>query len=139
MKRHRPLKTLHGERAILTALREALTEWKVASYKECKQKCVITGRTIDLDVHHVTKKFEDIAMEAFDNLNIRYRQNREDYSSFEIELLQEEVLRLHFKYGLGVVLYRPIHKFYHLRYRDDISEATFQQFVSDYEKNRKAS
>ncbi len=128
MKRYRPIKTLYAENSIFTALREGLDEWKKASYEESDQQCVITGKKVDLDIHHISVKFEDLVNEAHHNLNIYYRKNRYDYSTYEIEELQKEVLRLHFQYGLGVAIYRPIHKQYHFKYRNSINTQTFHEF-----------
>lgn len=50
------------------------------------------------------------------------------YPLTELALLKEELLRLHFKYGLGVAIDGNLHEQYHKEYHNNINGETFKEF-----------
>lgn len=107
-------------------LRENMTEWKIKSMQNCGYKCVITGMPMEV-VHHVYS-FNLIAKETISNLNMPIHQNISLYSDKELELMVEECLKLHWKYGLGVCLTKEIHMMYHSQYGHINNHVQFEEF-----------
>ena len=126
-----------GDAVINNYFRRHLTEWRQASLEEYNSKCIITHTTEDLDIHHLNVTFKDIVEEAHTNLNIKPHKTLVNYSIVDLALLKDEILRLHFLYGLGVPISRKLHKQYHNIYKEDINATTFHEFANNYKKNEK--
>lgn len=121
----------NGDAVINNYFRRNLTEWRQASLEEYDNKCIITHSKDNLDVHHINVTFQEIMAEAHVNLNIQQYRTLTNYSLVQLTLLKEEILRLHFKYGLGVPITHNLHKQYHFKYRNNISAETFYEFTNE--------
>lgn len=120
-----------GDSIASNYFRRQMEEWRQASLEEHNRKCVISGDKENLEIHHIYVRFKDILKEAHDNLNIAQHKIITNYSLVDLTLLKQELLRLHFKYGLGVPLRHDLHKKYHSIYKDEINAATFHSFAND--------
>lgn len=120
-----------GDAVINNYFRRHLTEWRQASLEEYNNECIITHSKNNLEVHHINVTFQKIIAEAHVNLNIQQYRTLTNYSLVELALLKEEILRLHFKYGLGVPITHNLHKQYHFKYRNNISAQTFHEFSNE--------
>lgn len=131
-------------------LRNFITEWREASLADCGNRCVITDTKDNLNVHHLSKRYKDLVKEAHENLGITNKVLTAKYPLTELPLLKEELLRLHFKYGLGVAINGDLHTIYHEEYRNNITAESFREFYKKikeldwrqyveefYEKNKK--
>lgn len=117
-----------GDAVINNYFRRHLSEWRQASLEEYNHQCIISNNKEDLDIHHLNIKFEDIVIEAHRNLNIQQHRTLTNYSLIELTQLKQEILNLHFKYGLGVPITHSLHKQYHYIYRNNINAQTFHEF-----------
>lgn len=126
-----------GDAIASNYFRRQVNEWRQASLEEHNRKCVITGDKDNLEVHHINVRFRDILKEAHANLNIEQHKLIINYSLVDLTLLKQELLRLHFQYGLGVPIAHNLHKKYHSIYKDEINSATFHAFANDIKNNNK--
>lgn len=120
-----------GDSIASNYFRRQMEEWRQASLEEHNRKCVISGEKNNLEVHHIYIRFKDILNEAHANLNIEQHRIITNYSLVDLTLLKQELLRLHFSYGLGVSITHDLHKKYHSIYKDEINAATFHSFAND--------
>lgn len=123
-----------GTREIFTHLRDVIGDWKRESWLSCNGACIVTGNKNrnSLTVHHLIS-FKSIVIEALTNLNLELRKQVGDYNMKEIELVENEVVKLHEKYPLGVLIDKEIHKHYHSIFNDEnITIATFNKYLLDY-------
>lgn len=101
-------------------LRNVITEWKKESLKKANFRCVITNnldsKENPLEVHHLTKSFDSIFKETFQECNLEIYRNRGDYTKEELDLLTATIIKKHFEYALGVVLVRSLHNKFHSTY-----------------------
>ena len=135
--RNKPIyKTMKTELGVHNHFRLALREWKEASLEECNRTCIITGTKDNLEVHHINKKFVDIVREAYKSLGKTFRFRKDEYYLGELDEIAEEVVKLHFKYGLGVAITRSTHRQYHRIYKDNINPKTLHQFSEDFKSNK---
>lgn len=109
-------------------LRSFIVEWKEVSLAECNYRCVITGSKDNLEIHHFCRRYHKLIEEAHINLGIENKIMTAHYQLTELALLKEELLRLHFKYGLGVVIDGDLHEQYHKEYHNNINAETFKEF-----------
>ena len=95
--------------------------------------CQITKlRGGDLVVHHLVS-FKDILNEAIANTNLYYYESISQYTEEELNLIQQEIERLHYKYGLGITLKHEVHRLFHETYGfNDTTEAQFMEFKNRY-------
>lgn len=115
---------LGGRTQLYFDLRNHLQEWKQKSMEYCNYKCVITNTNFD-NIHHLYS-FRNIVNEVFINLNIDIKQTIGDYNEKTRQLIYNELIILHNKYGLGVCLKNNIHRLFHNLY--GYSNNTPQQF-----------
>ena len=109
-------------------LRNFITEWKEASLAECGNRCIITGSKDNLQIHHLSKRYKDLVIEAHENLKIENKIVTARYTLIELALLKDELLKLHFKYGLGVAINGDLHEQYHKENKDNINAESFREF-----------
>ena len=111
-------------------MRTAVKDWWNMSVKESNYKCSITGLSGDIEVHHLNKTFNQILQEALGNTGFYELNNSGDYSSDELNTIKDEVVKLHNKYGFGVVLNKKIHKAFHYMYGSgDNTKEQFEEFL----------
>jgi hypothetical protein len=82
--------------------------------KECQYKCVITNDHFD-EIHHLFP-MNKIIKEALSNLNLEARKSVGLYSDNELELIINEVIRLHTIYPNGVCLRKDVHVLFHQKF-----------------------
>lgn len=80
----------------------------------CNYRCIVTNGWLD-NVHHLFP-FRNIVNETFQLLNLDIRQKVLDYSNEDWLLISNKLKELHFTYGYGVALCKPIHKMFHDNY-----------------------
>jgi hypothetical protein len=122
-----------GTRSLNTHLREVITEWKRLSWLKCNFKCIVTGndKQDELTIHHL-HSFKEIVKEALKNLGLPWLERTGDYNAEQLSSLEQEVVKLHKKYPLGVVIKKKIHDHYHSIYRDNVNAESFKVFLNDY-------
>lgn len=97
------------------------------------RKCYITGSTNNLRVHHDGMSFSKISETAFKNLNIKYKgEFTECYSTTELILIKNEVLRLHKLYAKPITLTEDIHNELHRVYGTHVSHEQLEEFKAQY-------
>lgn len=103
-----------GVSATRMYLRGKMYDWKKETMIACNYKCDITGSRFD-DIHHLYG-FDQILEEVLANTNIELKETISEYSNEELKTLEEECIKLHEKYGLGVCLCREMHEEFHKIY-----------------------
>jgi hypothetical protein len=104
-------------------LRRNIAEWKIASIKSSKYKCVITGGEFD-DIHHLYS-FDSIVQDTLSNLNLSLEQSINLYTPEELKMIEQECLRIHME-NIGVCLRRDVHILFHKIY--GYGNNTLEQF-----------
>lgn len=121
-----------GDAVVNNYFRRHLIEWRQASFEEHNNRCIISNSTENLDVHHINVRFQDLLKEAHNNLNIKQHKVLTSYSIVDLTKVKQELLRLHFEYGLGVPINHSLHQQYHSIYKDQINSTTFHEFANNY-------
>lgn len=112
-------------------LRNKIFPWVADTIKEQHGKCIISGADSDV-VHHI-HGFSLIRDETFSSTGIDVRKSVSDYSEYELKLLSEKCLQLHYKYGLGACLTEALHKEFHEEYGyGDNTKAQFEEFCKEH-------
>ena len=114
-----------GTSPIQQYFRKKIESWKLDSMKQCNYKCIITGKSFNV-IHHLYS-FTNIITETLHNLNFPIYKEINKYTDNELNYIEEECLRLHYKYPLGVCLIEKIHKLFHKEYGN--GENTPNQFI----------
>jgi hypothetical protein len=117
-----------GISTILQYIRYKMIKWKRDSILNSNYKCVVTGNTFDV-IHHLYG-FDQIINEAFNNLKISKREIVNEYNDDELNVLINEVIRLHDKYPPGVCLTNEVHDDFHKTYK--YGKNTPEQFYEFY-------
>lgn len=126
-------KTYKGIAPLTRLLRNRIGEWKRETIKNSNGKCVLTGENYDV-IHHLYS-FNNIVIDAFDELNISLRRKVSDYSFEELELLSDKVIELHRIHPLGVCLKKELHLQFHSLYGyGNNTPEQFEQYKDDYLK-----
>lgn len=113
-------------------LRNKIDLWKNKSLYYSGYKCVITGKSVELVVHHIVS-FNTIVSEVLKNLNLPIYETIESYTSDELNKIEIECVKIHQKYGLGVCLHKEVHNLFHRLYgKGDNTEAQFEEFKKRY-------
>lgn len=106
--------------------RSAIMSWKRDTEIHCDYKCVFTNSSV-YDIHHI-HPYNEIIKESLVNLNI----DRNTTDGIEIEMLKEEVVKLHEYYGLGICLHPKIHSLFHSKYGKAGTMDDFNDFKNNY-------
>jgi hypothetical protein len=117
-----------GISSILVYFRNRLVKWRKESVINSDYKCVITGEAYNV-IHHLYG-FENILNEAFSNLGIHERELINQYEEYELNVIANEIIRLHDIYPLGVCLTNIIHREFHRLY--GYGDNTPDQFYEFY-------
>lgn len=117
-----------GYGTIAKSVREFLySKWTFPSLELYGFKCVLSGATECLEVHHLNGNFHLILEESLYELGFQEKKKLSDYTPDELFCLNSLVLEKHEKLGLGVPLERKIHKLFHKLYGS--KNNTKEQFV----------
>ncbi|MGL4802027.1 MAG: hypothetical protein ACRC18_07150 [Cetobacterium sp.] len=106
--------------------RSSITKWKSDTEKFNNYKCVFT-KSSTYDIHHI-HPYNEIIKESLVNLGI----DKNTSNGTEIEMLKNEVVRLHEYYGLGVCIHPKIHSLFHVIYGKTATIDDFNNFKKDY-------
>jgi hypothetical protein len=117
-------------------LRLHIIEWKIDSLKNNNYKCILTGSSKNIIIHHLYKNFSDIVFETLQILKLPIYKKINKYTEEELFLIQDMCLKLHYSYGLGIVLDKSLHKQFHAIYgvKNNTVEQ-FNEFRNNYFKN----
>lgn len=126
-----------GYTPVTKCCRKIINRWKIDSFITGNRTCDITGTKDDIVVHHLVS-FNNILQEALNNTNLMLKKTIGDYSQDDIVLLQKEVLKLHYEYGLGVCLSKEVHDEFHSIYgRGDNTKEQYLEFKKNKLNNKK--
>jgi hypothetical protein len=112
-------------------VRGYLKEWKDKSLQYHGGKCVITGESENLEIHHLYS-FELIFREVLEDLNLPLYETIGEYTSEQLKTLVEQCKKAHDKYPLGVPLTEKVHTFFHSLYPKETIPEQFYEFAKEY-------
>jgi hypothetical protein len=118
-----------GIKPIYNYLRSKLYEWKKESIMHCNEKCIITGIKDNIDIHHLYG-FDLILDELLELTKIPLKSTIGEYSDEELKVLEENCIKLHNTYPLGVCLTDEMHDEFHKKY--GYGKNTPEQFYEFY-------
>ncbi|TVY07348.1 hypothetical protein [Paenibacillus cremeus] len=121
-----------GTSTITEYCRSRLKDWKEESKKVSNYRCVITGERFD-EIHHLTP-FSRIIDELIEETMIPVHETMETYNKETIQLIEQKLLELHKKYGLGVCICSDSHDEFHGQYGKET--ATPEDFYAFYREKR---
>lgn len=93
-------------------LRESLSKWTANQLREKDYKCEITGKTGNLNVHHMTS-FSSILEKTLNDVGSPREKQVRDYSVEEIDEIQKEFIKNNDKMANPVVMLEEVHKKFH--------------------------
>lgn len=103
-------------------------------YKKSK-RCYVTGSAKNLEMHHDGVSFSQIVRDSFKSLGIKYcGEYTENYSTTDLILLKNEVIRRHNLYARAVTLASDVHLELHRIYGSDVSHEQLEEFKARYNK-----
>ena len=109
-------------------LKKYIKQWKKDSMKHSNYKIVISEKPFK-HIHHVNKNFSEILELTFKISNIEIKETIEEYTSEELEKLENICLMLHYLFGPGVCLTEEEHKLFHSLYgKHDNTKEQFEEF-----------
>lgn len=100
-----------GSSELQDFLRKKIASWKKDSMFNNNFKCTITGDKFDV-VHHLVS-FKIILNETLESLGLGCFQNISNYSEKELVLIENLLLKNHYRYPLGVCLRKDVHQEFH--------------------------
>ena len=116
----------------------SLSKWlrnevnKSGWYKKSK-RCYVTGSAKNLEMHHDGVSFSKIVRDSFKALGIKYSgEYTENYSTTDLILLKNEVIRRHNLYARAVKLASDVHLELHRIYGSDVSHEQLEEFKAGY-------
>lgn len=105
-------------------------------YKKSK-RCYITGSTGKLELHHDGMSFGQIVEDSFKALGIKYSgEYTENYSTTDLILLKNEVIRRHNLYAKPVTLSADVHLELHRTYGPRVSHEQLEEYCKEYQNNK---
>ena len=120
----------------------SLSKWlrkevcKSSWYKKSK-RCYITGSTEKLELHHDGMSFSQIVNDSFKALGIKYSgENTENYSTTDLILLKNEVIRRHNLYAKPITMTADVHLELHKIYGTNVSHEQLEEYCKEYQNNR---
>ena len=112
-------------------LRSTLIAWRAYYLNKYDFKCVITGDTVNLEVHHEIP-FNVLRDEVLKELSYDKFEKRGEYSEEELETIKNALIEKHSKVQ-GFPLRKDIHKSFHSMYGYNADKDDFDNFVSHFE------
>jgi hypothetical protein len=108
--------------------RTLIKQWKFDTLQKNNFKCVITGKKENLEVHHMYP-FHKVFKQVFDDLQLYSKEAIGDYSTSELNRIEEYFLKIHNEKCIGVTLNAEIHKEFHSKYGIlDFTPDDFREF-----------
>jgi len=107
-------------------IRKYIVDWKKESMEACSYRCVISGERFHA-IHH-PYSLNLIIKESINNLSFELKNSVGEYAEKDLDILLQEVLRLHDVYGLGVCLHKSLHKKLHNLYGLNTTPEDFEEF-----------
>ncbi|WML54332.1 hypothetical protein RCG17_06710 [Neobacillus sp. PS3-12] len=120
-----------GEAQLKSYIRNYLKDWKEESLLYYGGKCVITGETEVLDIHHLYS-FDLLFRDVLEELNFPYYNTIRDYTSGQLKLLVDRCKKAHRKYPIGVPLAKKVHLYFHSLYPKETVPEHFYQFAQKH-------
>lgn len=112
-------------------IRNNIEKWVKDSFSFYKGKCVITGETNNLELHHLYP-FNKILRETLKELNLDILKTIGEYSSNELNNIIELCLKKHYEYGYGIPLKKELHIKFHKNYgKINFNKNDFLKFCKD--------
>ena len=108
-------------------MRERCMQWKIDSKMFYNNRCVITGKTTNLIVHHVIKSFVDIRNEVLEEFKIDKNSNFLEIKKETMWEIAEAIRKKHYQYGYGIPLDADLHREFHSKYGN--KNNTVEQFI----------
>nr|WP_097610072.1 hypothetical protein [Bacillus cereus] len=125
-----------GITGLSSYLRSKLHNWKKDSLISCNHKCIITGETKNLSIHHLYN-FSSIVKEVFHRLKLPVYEKIGSYSVEQLKNIEDMLLELHNKYPLGICINKDLHKQFHNIYgKEHTTHQQFAEFLSMYGINK---
>lgn len=104
-----------------------------SSWYKKNNKCYITGSTAKLEIHHDYMSFSKIVRDSFKATGIKYRgEYTENYSTTDLILLKNEVIRRHNLYAKPITITADVHLELHRIYGSDVSHEQLEVFKARY-------
>lgn len=101
-------------------LRQCVEEWKKSVLRTHNFRCVVSGRGGTLDVHHASMPFYKLRDVVFDELGIKKRKKRHEFTDEDLKKIIELFIQKH-QLIVGVPLYKSVHNLFHSIYGHDSS------------------
>lgn len=106
-----------------------------SSWYKKNNKCCITGSTKNLELHHDGMSFSQIVNDSFKATGIKYSgENTENYSTTDLILLKNEVIRRHNLYAKPITMTASMHAKLHKTYGTDVSHEQLEEFKARYNR-----
>lgn len=109
--------------------RGKLNNWKTASLEAHGNKCFVSGKKDDLNIHHIIP-FNKIRDYVLNSLNLENKPMRE-FTATELAEIESVMLEFH-KLSVGVPLNEKVHKQFHLKYGNNTTLENLLEFKSNY-------
>lgn len=97
-------------------------------------KCAITGKNGSLHIHHASKPFHQIRDEVLQELGIKKKKLRNEFSEEEVEKITEKFIEMH-QLIVGVPMLQSVHKLFHKIYGYNSVISDVWEFRSRYLAN----
>jgi len=96
------------------------------------KKCVITNKENNLQIHHLYKSYTKLLFETLNILNYPKYDDLNSYTEDQINKIKIKLFELHYKYGLGIPIYKSLHILFHKLYGKNPDQNDFNEFIIRY-------
>ena len=107
-----------------------LSDWKKESLKAYDYKCVITGQTTNLEVHHLYS-LNLIIDEVIKELNLTMRPKISGYSKDELSKIEYLFIKKHKQNPFRIPIMESLHKKFHTIYGDNATIEDFKDYLQE--------
>lgn len=109
--------------------RGRIDEWRKDSLKFHNYKCMISGSSENLIIHHIYP-FHLILKETLKELDLPVKVTISEYTEDELISIKDLMLKKHYDYGIGACLTEELHNQFHSKYsRHYFTEEDFYEFL----------
>lgn len=131
---YRRIPKLYDTTNIFDYLRASISPWIAMTRETYKNKCVLTGVTYNIEVHHHIKTYRDIVNQAFEELKIPFTSRTKNLTYEQLKQLSDKVLEIHMELGPGVCLTHKVHKQLHAKTGGGFG-IRYKEFAEQYKKH----